>query len=200
MAKFKVGDVVTDRNGVAWKVERVFESTDEYLVHMVDSPSDRGRMEERMLKGFSGSQKFNVGDKVLDEYGDPWTIVQRHPGKKSYILKPIGFSAPNEEKHESKLTRLNSAPLSGNPVVQNALNRMACNGSADHDKVKVVCETETLFGTRREEKTMTVSELRAAFAKVGSSRLFNDVMNDFCSGRDANPLLRLPCETWITRP
>lgn len=261
MAKFKVGDVVTDRNGVAWKVDGVFESTDEYLVHMVDSPSDRGRMEERMLKGFSGSQKFNVGDKVLDEYGDPWTIVQRHPGKKSYILKPIGFSAPNEEKHESKLTRLNSAPRSSNPVVQNALNRrVALNfgefhvgakikvGSrigtivkmhgfndlladvrfddgevktdinilrpevrplnsvvanaavADTDRVKVVCETETLFGTRREEKTMTVAELRAAFAKVGSSRLFNDVMNDFGSGRDANPLLRLPCETWITRP
>lgn len=90
---------------------------------------------------------------------------------------------------------------SSNPVVQNAL--MAQNGNssvADAVRVKVVCETETLFGTRREEKTMTVAELRAAFAKVGSSRLFNDVMNDFSAGRDANPLLRLPCETWITRP
>lgn len=150
MAKFKVGNKVTDKNGIEWVIDKVIEDTREYLVHMADSPSDKGKLDEWMLASYAGSQKFKVGDKVLDEYGDPWTIVQRHPGKKSYILKPIGFSAPDEMKSESKLTRLNSAPFSTNPVVANALKAVnsGCTNeykarakAAIDDGYRLLCES-----------------------------------------------------------
>ena len=97
----------------------------------------------------------------------------------------------------------NSIMLSSrNAVVNRALawkqgGEVAKNAD-DGAKVRVVAETETLFGKRREEKTMTVGELRAAMTRLGHGRLFADVVRDAEAGKDANPLLKLPCEAWIT--
>ena len=84
---------------------------------------------------------------------------------------------------------------STNSVVQNALT---AKNADDRAKVHVVAETETLFGKKREEKTMSVGELRAAMTRLGHGRLFADVVRDAEAGKDANPLLKLPCEAWIT--
>ena len=91
---------------------------------------------------------------------------------------------------------------SRNAVVNRALawkqgGEVAKNAD-DGAKVRVVAETETLFGKKREEKTMSVGELRAAMTRLGHGRLFADVVRDAEAGKDANPLLKLPCEAWIT--
>ena len=86
---------------------------------------------------------------------------------------------------------------SKNEVVANALNAVA--NADDSMKVKVVAYTETLFGKRRDEKVMTVEELRNAFAKIGHGRLFADVMRDFYAGKEANPSIPIPCEAWVIR-
>ena len=90
---------------------------------------------------------------------------------------------------------------SKNPIVRNALNaagEAVCN-FADGDKIVVRTETETLFGRKPEKKVMTVKEIRDAMVRLGHGRLFTDVMRDVEAGREANPLITVPCEAWFQR-
>lgn len=88
------------------------------------------------------------------------------------------------------------ASIAGNrePVVAGNAAAVGLDGS---EKVKVVAETDTLFGHRREEKVMTVDELRRNAVKAG--RDLSKPLLDLGAGREVNPLVNLPCEVWITR-
>ena len=115
---------------------------------------------------------------------------------------PDDVSAFDEYDMTLSLMNVGKVSISRNSVVANALawkqgGEVAKNAD-DHARVRVVAETETLFGKKREEKTMTVGELRAAMTRLGHGRLFADVVRDAEAGKDANPLLKLPCEAWIT--
>ena len=88
-----------------------------------------------------------------------------------------------------------------NQTVANAMAanaRTASNASFDGTrKVKVVADTDTLFGKKHETKVMTLAELQDNMTKAGHGRAFIDVLRDLEAGREANPYLKMPCEAWF---
>ena len=145
--------------------------------------------------------KFKKGDKVVSTSGNRGVVDEVYDHEQ-YAVRFDGRSMPDRVEGFKLRAANSAAALSRNSVVANALawkqgGEVAKNAD-DHARVRVVAETETLFGKRREEKTMTVGELRAAMARLGHGRLFADVVRDAEAGKDANPLLKLPCEAWIT--
>ena len=102
--------------------------------------------------------------------------------------------------NEGQFTVANSDPRSTNPVVANALKAAGVARNADESiKIKVVAETETIFGKERKEGAMTIGQLKAAFAKIGHARLFSDVERNFDAGKGGDVCLSLPCEVYFTR-
>lgn len=207
MPKFKVGDKVKaipaiaeisapKMKGRVWTVTAVVAGG-----RRVDLESNGEKLSGILETALTAANaaacnaRFKVGDRVKEV---------NHPFGKTHTITEVftdGDVRVDEGKQKypaAKYARITSSNAVVNAALAWKQGGEVAKNADDHARVRVVAETETLFGKKREEKTMTVGELRAAMARLGHGRLFADVVRDAEAGKDANPLLKLPCEAWIT--